>query len=97
MLINTNNGNEKRAEKMEILVIRHGQSVADIEGRMEGRADFPLSEFGEKQAQCAAEWIKMRYKINAIISSPLMRAAKTAEFISKATGTDIIFDEALME
>jgi hypothetical protein len=34
--------------KMEILVIRHGQSVADIEGRMEGKADFSLTELGEK-------------------------------------------------
>jgi hypothetical protein len=34
--------------KMEILVIRHGQSVADIEGRMEGKADLPITELGEK-------------------------------------------------
>jgi 2,3-bisphosphoglycerate-dependent phosphoglycerate mutase len=82
---------------MEILVVRHGQSVADIECRMEGRADFALSELGEKQAQRAAEWIKEHYKIDVIISSPLKRAAKTAKFISKATGKDIIFDDALME
>lgn len=82
---------------MEILVVRHGQSIADIEGRMEGRADFALSELGEKQAQCAAEWIKDRYKIDVLISSPLKRASKTAEFISKATRTDIFFDKALME
>ena len=40
---------------MEILVVRHGQSVADLEDRHEGRADFQLTELGCMQAKCAAE------------------------------------------
>jgi len=82
---------------MEILVVRHGQSVADLEDRHEGRADFQLTELGCMQAKCAAEWIKEHYKIDVILSSPLKRAAKTAEFISKEVGVEIIFDDLLME
>lgn len=82
---------------MEILVVRHGQSVADLEDRHEGRADFELTELGCRQARAAANWIKNNYKIDMILSSPLKRAAKTAEFISAETGIDIIFDDELME
>ncbi|CAK7079088.1 histidine phosphatase family protein [uncultured Tissierella sp.] len=82
---------------MEILVVRHGQSVADLEDRHEGRADFELTELGCRQAKCAGKWIKDHYEIDIILSSPLKRAAKTAEFISEETGIDIIFDDELME
>lgn len=56
-----------------------------------------LTELGCRQARCVSEWIKDNYKIDIILSSPLKRAAKTAEFISNATGADIIFNEKLME
>ena len=82
---------------MEILVVRHGQSIADIEDRYEGRADFTLTELGCKQAKCASNWIRDHYKIDIILSSPLKRASKTAEFISEATSANIVFDDALME
>lgn len=82
---------------MEVLLVRHGQSLADLEDRHEGRADFPLTELGCKQARAAAKWIKESYEIDIILSSPLKRAAKTAEFISEETGTSIIFDDELME
>jgi 2,3-bisphosphoglycerate-dependent phosphoglycerate mutase len=82
---------------MEILVVRHGQSIADIENRMEGLADFELTELGCKQAKYLSKWIKEKYKIDIILSSPLKRAAKTAEFISAETRASIIFDDSLME
>ena len=34
---------------MELLIIRHGQSEADLLGRHEGRADYELTELGIKQ------------------------------------------------
>lgn len=82
---------------MEILVVRHGQSIADIENRHEGRADFQLTELGLRQAESVAKWIKENYKLDVILSSPLKRASKTAEYISCETGADISFDHALME
>lgn len=82
---------------MEVLVVRHGQSVADIERRLEGRADFPLTELGCKQAEKVAKWISEKYRQDIILSSPLKRAAKTAEYIGTETGIKVIYHEELME
>jgi len=43
---------------MDLLVIRHGQSEADIIKVIEGRADFSLTELGLSQAELMAEWVK---------------------------------------
>lgn len=67
---------------MEILLIRHGQSLADLEDRYEGRADFPLTELGHSQAEKLSTWLAKQYDIELVISSPLIRARRTAEYIS---------------
>lgn len=82
---------------LEILVVRHGQSLADIEGRFEGRADFELTELGIKQAKRVAQWINANYKPDMIISSTLKRAQKTAQLIGECSGVEVQYDETLME
>ncbi|MDR0604043.1 MAG: histidine phosphatase family protein [Bacteroidales bacterium] len=82
---------------MDLLVVRHGQSEADILKVIEGRADFGLTELGHKQAEAMAKWVEEHYPINKIYSSPLKRAKQTAEYISKITGIGIYFDDDLME
>ncbi len=82
---------------LEILVLRHGQSVADIENRYEGRADFPLTELGREQARLAAAWISANCAPKAIVSSPLKRASETARIVGAACGLTLEFDDALME
>ncbi|TCZ71850.1 histidine phosphatase family protein [Paenibacillus albiflavus] len=82
---------------LELLVVRHGQSVADIENRFEGRADFELTSLGIEQATRAAQFINTYYKPDLIISSPLKRASKTAEFISSACKVELFFEEEIME
>jgi 2,3-bisphosphoglycerate-dependent phosphoglycerate mutase len=82
---------------MNLLVIRHGQSEADILKVIEGRADFGLTELGHKQADAMAKWVKEHYSINKIFSSPLKRARQTAEYISKITGIGILLEDDLME
>ena len=42
---------------MRLLIIRHGESEADLLDVHEGRADFPLTERGHKQAKAMAEYI----------------------------------------
>ena len=42
---------------MDLFIIRHGQSEADILNVMEGRADFNLTPLGYKQAELMAEWL----------------------------------------
>ncbi len=40
---------------MKLLIIRHGESEADLLDVHEGRADYPLTERGHRQAQAMAE------------------------------------------
>lgn len=82
---------------MELLIIRHGQSEADLLKCHEGRADFPLTEVGKKQAALLAEWLVGNYPPGYIVSSPLQRARQTAEFIGKRAGLSVECFEELME
>ena len=56
---------------MEILLIRHGESEADILGVHEGRADFPLTEVGKSQAIKMADYVTDNFPPDMIISRPL--------------------------
>lgn len=80
-----------------IVVVRHGQSEADLLGVHEGRADFDLTSLGEKQVQQVAKWIKHTYPVDLIVSSPLKRAAHTATVIAEHTEACVIYDDDLME
>lgn len=82
---------------MRLLIIRHGESEADILGVHEGWADFELTERGHRQARAMAEYVKEKYSPSVIYCSTLTRARQTAEHLSKAVGTPIIFNERLME
>lgn len=82
---------------MIILVIRHGESEADILKVCEGRADFELTEKGHKQAIAMAKYVAENYHIDRIYASTLKRAAQTAEHLSEATGAAVQYDEDLME
>ena len=65
----------------EFVVIRHAQSVGDVEKRDEGRADFPLTDTGREQAQLAAVWVADHVPPDVIYASPMRRAAETAEIL----------------
>ena len=82
---------------MKLLIIRHGESEADILGVHEGRADFNLTDKGHSQAQAMADYVSKNYSIDKIYASPLKRALQTATHLSKATGTPIVTNENLME
>ena len=82
---------------MILLIIRHGESEADLLHVHEGRADIDLTARGQKQAAAMSKYVKAHYTINRIYASPLRRAAQTASLLSLATGKSVIFDEDLME
>ena len=82
---------------MRILIIRHGESEADLLDVHEGRADFELTERGHRQAAAMARHVKENYEVSAIYSSTLKRACQTAGHLSEAIGIPVTFDEKLME
>lgn len=82
---------------LQILLIRHGESEADIMNVHEGRADFPLTELGRKQVRLMAEKVKHEYPPHFIFSSTLKRASETAKILADKVGCPIQFEDDLME
>ncbi|AEJ19924.1 histidine phosphatase family protein [Gracilinema caldarium] len=80
------------------IFIRHGHSQADVENAFEGRLDMPLTDLGKNQAKTASEkLIKMNYKFDKIICSPLKRAKETANIINEKYHLEIIENDLLIE
>lgn len=73
-----------------IYFVRHGQSQANLQRVYAGqRDDSLLTRLGRKQAQAAgADILKRQFKIDQIISSPLIRASETAKIIADVIGLD---------
>ena len=82
---------------MRILIIRHGESEADILNVHEGRADFSLTERGHRQAEAMADYVAKHYALTKLYASPLRRAAQTAGYLSGKTNVPVTFDPDLME
>ena len=82
---------------MTLLVIRHGESEADLLDVHEGRADFELTERGHNQAEAMARFVSENYSVSKIYCSTLKRAYQTAKHLSDATGAALTPDERLME
>ncbi len=79
-----------------LLVVRHAESDWNAAGRWQGRGDPPLSPHGHEQAAAAVPGL--RGKIEAVVSSTLVRAHQTAQLIAGALGAgDVEVDPDLME
>lgn len=81
---------------MILYVVRHGESTHNAEGRIQGQSDPSLSELGCRQGTRAAETLRSVH-FDAIYSSPLRRAAETAEILAKQDSLEIHYDDRLME
>ncbi|WP_242144782.1 MULTISPECIES: histidine phosphatase family protein [unclassified Bacillus cereus group] len=82
---------------MQILLIRHGESEADILHVHEGRADFELTEKGREQVAKLVQKVKSEFPPDYIWASTLKRAKETAETLAEAVGCPVKFEEELME
>jgi broad specificity phosphatase PhoE len=76
--------------------VRHGESVYNAEGRIQGQRDIPLSDFGRRQAQAAARALAAA-PIEAVYSSPLRRALETAQIIARPHALEVRTDPRLKE
>ncbi|HUX21967.1 MAG TPA: histidine phosphatase family protein [Spirochaetia bacterium] len=79
-----------------VLLVRHGETVWNKEGRIQGHLDSDLTPRGVAQASSVASRLK-GYGFDALYSSDLGRAFKTAERIAAATGCRIIREPRLRE
>ena len=79
-----------------LYIVRHCQSAGNLSGRFQGRVDAPVSEVGEKQF----ELLSLRFRnepLDAVYSSPLIRAYQTAEAIDRFHNLPIQTMDGLLE
>ncbi len=81
----------------KLILVRHGESVANFDGVFTGQSNLPLTDRGFAQAKAAAEYLKTNEKISRVYASPLKRAYDTGCAIANACGAKLIPCEDLME
>jgi probable phosphoglycerate mutase len=79
-----------------LFAVRHGETAWNLVGRWQGHLDSPLTENGVKQAHALAGSLLGR-GIEAIYSSDLGRAARTAAIIGAKLDLSVTFDRRLRE
>lgn len=81
---------------MQLILVRHGETLWNKEGRIQGTSDIELSETGREQAERLAVSLKDT-TIATIHASPLKRAYQTAEIINRYHQRAIEVHPELME
>lgn len=81
---------------MRLILIRHAETAHNRENRVQGQADNPLSELGERQAAALAETLRGE-PLSVVVASPLQRARATAEVIAAVHGLPVQPEPALVE
>ena len=70
----------------EVVLVRHGQTEWSRDGRHTGRTDVALTEDGERDAQALRPRLARPYGL--VLTSPLVRAARTAELAGLSATVD---------
>lgn len=73
----------------KLYFVRHGQSVLNVQGKMAGSTETPLTDEGRRQATATGKQMKQDgIKVDFIVASPRSRAVETAQLIAKELGID---------
>lgn len=80
-----------------ILLIRHGETAWNADGRIQGHLDEPLSATGQHQADCLARSLEATDPLAAIYSSDLKRAMQTAAPLAQRMRLTVQPEPALRE
>jgi alpha-ribazole phosphatase len=79
-----------------LILIRHGETQWNKEELFRGRSDIPLNDIGVRQAGLLAGYLADT-KIQAIYSSPLLRALKTAQVIASRHSLEVKTEPGLID
>ena len=74
----------------KLLIIRHGQSEANLQGIFVGHTDSPLSDLGMRQAEATADYIVNTFHVDAVYASDLQRAFVTGKAVADRLGMPVI-------
>jgi broad specificity phosphatase PhoE len=81
---------------VRLIVVRHGETFYNMEDRLTGQADIPLSPLGERQAERVGAYLAGE-KLDGIVSSDLQRARVTALAIAAHHGLVVQEDPDIRE
>lgn len=82
----------------QVFFVRHGQTVWNVENKICGATDIPLTEYGHQQAiETGKKIVEEGIQADEILYSPLSRAADTARHISEITGIPARMEPRLKE
>lgn len=80
----------------QFIIVRHGETLWNRLGQIQGHLDSPLSPEGIAQAEMLAERLRLE-SFDELISSDLGRAVNTANCIARRTGHTTRVDPRLRE
>ena len=81
-----------------IYFTRHGQTVWNVENKICGITDSPLTDKGRMQAQALAKQLEAdSHGITRILCSPLSRAMETADIVAARTVLPLTLEPRLRE
>ncbi|MBN1179997.1 MAG: histidine phosphatase family protein [Anaerolineae bacterium] len=83
---------------LELILVRHGQTDANVARQWVGRRETALTDLGRAQAQAVARRLaEQTPRAHAVYTSPLSRALHTAQAIAQALGVDPVVIDGLRE
>lgn len=80
-----------------VIVIRHGETRWNVEGRYQGHGDSPLTPLGRKQIAAAARRLAAAARPHALVTSDLGRTLASAAIIAERIGLSPTPDARLRE
>lgn len=80
----------------KLLLVRHGETVLHAGHRYVGSTDAALDDRGRYEAAQLSHWAK-EHRPDALYSSAMERARRTAQAVARGTGLELHVDEALGE
>lgn len=81
----------------KLLIIRHGNSLANTQGVFAGATDSPLTELGHAQAEKTAQYVAANYRVDAVYASDLQRAFDTGKAVADKFGLTVNATSAMRE
>jgi len=81
---------------MKFILVRHGETMANIGKVYSGWSNYDLTEKGKLQIKILAQELRA-YKVDAIYASSLGRTMETANEIAKIIGKEVVVDDNLKE
>jgi probable phosphoglycerate mutase len=89
-------GHNEAMNTTELILIRHGETVWNAEGRLQGHQDSPLTPLGHQQAMAIATRLAAT-AVHALYSSDLGRALATAHYLAQTGGLTVTPEPGLRE